>query len=446
MIYPKSTGTFIVTALAVLYPNISPSHAFQVTSVRQTNRDKHVIFSSTIQSKDRIAKAGGGIPIVPNGDCRLFNPEEEGKLQGTGALFDRIEKGYEYSIDNTLEALQKQQQQDNMNEVTNIDPSTVITSAPPMDAELKSAQHWLEDLDANGVPQNFAKASSPVEATLLHRERIIGADAPGDIQHLLIRLPEGMNYVEGQSLSVIPPGVNEKTGKKHSPRLYSIASTRYGDVLDGRTVSLCVRRALYYDPVTGVEDVSKKGVCSNFLCDAKPFSTLKVAGPVGKTMLMPKDLEKDVIMVATGTGIAPFRSFLRRLFVEDTVSRHMFGGMAWLVLGVPTTSGILYKNELDEMMKNARPSQLKIDYAISREMRNSIDGGKLYVQHVIAQKAAEFFSRLDNGAVVYFCGLKGMMPPILETLKKVAEEEHGLNWDEKLSVWKKNGQWHVEVY
>ena len=79
-------------------------------------------------------------------------------------------------------------------------------------------------------------------------------------------------------------------------------------------------------------------------------------------------------------------------------------------------------------------------------MRNSIDGGKLYVQHVIAQKAAEFFSRLDNGAVVYFCGLKGMMPPILETLKKVAEEEHGLNWDEKLSVWKKNGQWHVEVY
>ena len=79
-------------------------------------------------------------------------------------------------------------------------------------------------------------------------------------------------------------------------------------------------------------------------------------------------------------------------------------------------------------------------------MTNSIDGGKLYVQHVIAQNAGEFFNRLDNGAQVYFCGLKGMMPPILDALKKVAEEEHGLDWSEKLKAWKANHQWHVEVY
>lgn len=89
--------------------------------------------------------------------------------------------------------------------------------------------------------------------------------------------------------------------------------------------------------------------------------------------------------------------------------------------------------------------QLKVDYAISREMTNTIDGGKLYVQHVIAQNADEFFSRVDNGASVYFCGLKGMMPPILETLEKVAEAK-GLNWNEKMKSWKDNHQWHVEVY
>jgi len=48
-------------------------------------------------------------------------------------------------------------------------------------------------------------------------------------------------------------------------RLYSIASTRYGDDAKGSSVSLCVRRALYWDADTGAHDPAKKGVCSNFL-------------------------------------------------------------------------------------------------------------------------------------------------------------------------------------
>lgn len=86
-----------------------------------------------------------------------------------------------------------------------------------------------------------------------------------------------------------------------------------------------------------------------------------------------------------------------------------------------------------------------MDYAISREMTNTIDGGKLYVQNVIAQNADEFFNRLDNGASAYFCGLKGMMPPILETLEQVATDK-GLVWSDKMKEWKANHQWHVEVY
>lgn len=60
--------------------------------------------------------------------------------------------------------------------------------------------------------------------------------------------------------------VNSK-GKEvaHGARLYSIASTRYGDEFDGQTASLCVRRATYWDPDQGKEDDSKKGLCSNFL-------------------------------------------------------------------------------------------------------------------------------------------------------------------------------------
>lgn len=393
---------------------------------------------SPVQSfSPTLKNVGCGLPNVPAGDKSLFDPDEEGKLQGTGVINERIAKGssFEYVDSNAVMAR------------SNLNAAGQDLGKVSPKVELVDAQHWLEHLDEDGnLPLNFAKPNNPVIATVLGRARIISEDAPGDIQHIVLKLPDGMHYVEGQSLSVIPPGIDPKTGRSHKPRLYSIASTRYGDLLDGNTVSLCVRRAEYWDPVTGQVDPAKKGVCSNFLCDALPNSQVNVAGPVGKTMLLPDDPNTDVIMIATGTGIAPFRGFLHRLFMENTVTRHMFGGTAWLVLGVPTTGGLLYKDEFDCMQQNVNiPGQLKIDYAISREMTNSIDGGKLYVQHVIAQNADELFQRLDQGANVYFCGLKGMMPPILDTLEKVASER-GVDWSQKLSELKKNHQWHVEVY
>lgn len=70
-------------------------------------------------------------------------------------------------------------------------------------------------------------------------------------------------------------------------RLYSIASTRYGDDFDGKTASLCVRRAVYVDPETGKEDPTKKGVCSNFLCDCKPGDEVQISGAFQITYQVP---------------------------------------------------------------------------------------------------------------------------------------------------------------
>ena len=64
----------------------------------------------------------------------------------------------------------------------------------------------------------------------------------------------------------------------HGTRLYSIASTRYGDYFDAQTASLCVRRATFWDPEKNAEDPAKKGICSNFLCDAKPGDEITMTG------------------------------------------------------------------------------------------------------------------------------------------------------------------------
>ena len=91
------------------------------------------------------------------------------------------------------------------------------------------------------------------------------------------------------------------------------------------------------------------------------------------------------------------------------------------------------------MQRNTNPSQLRINYAVSRKMTNPVDDGK------IAQHNRDLFDQLDAGAHVYFCGLKEMMPPVLDAMEAVVEDR-GVVWSEKLKVLKTKGQWHVEVY
>ena len=90
------------------------------------------------------------------------------------------------------------------------------------------------------------------------------------------------------------------------------------------------------------------------------------------------------------------------------------------------------------------PDKMRMDYALSREQSNA-RGGKMYIQDKVEEYADEVFDLLDNGAHIFFCGLKGMMPGIQDMLKDVCGKK-GLNFEEYLEGLKKKGQWHVEVY
>ena len=96
----------------------------------------------------------------------------------------------------------------------------------------------------------------------------------------------------------------------------------------------------------------EKGIASNFLCDALPGDEVKLTGPMGKVMMLPEATPaSDLIMVATGTGIAPYRGFLRRLFVEETPYGAVYKGLAWLFLGVANTDSLLYDDEWQTVLK-----------------------------------------------------------------------------------------------
>ena len=167
-------------------------------------------------------------------------------------------------------------------------------------------------------------------------------------------------------------------------RLYSIASSRYGDDMLGKRLTLTVRRATYWDTELGADEPAKKGVCSNYLCDAKPGTELKLTGPTGKVMLLPEEKpDADIIMVGTGTGIAPYRAFWKRLLVEDTQAREAFKGLAWLIFGVANSDSLLYDDELQDVLKKYNDT-FRLDYALSREQTNK-KGGKMYVQDKVEE-------------------------------------------------------------
>jgi len=288
------------------------------------------------------------------------------------------------------------------------------------------------------VPNNTYKPKEPLVGKVVFNTTLTGPDA-GEVCHIVFDHEGKLPYAEGQSIGIVANGT-DKNGKLHKIRLYSIASSAPGDYGDGKTVSLCVKRLIYEDPETGEE---VKGVCSNFICDLKAGDEVQITGPVGKALLLPKDQKANVIMLATGTGIAPFRSFLWRFFMEQHPD-YKYDGNAWLFLGVPTTSALLYDAEFKKM-KEIGGDRFKYDYAISREQTNEA-GDKMYIQTRMAEYGEELWNKMQEpDTYVYMCGLKGMEKGIQEALGGFAEK-NGVEWGDFVKKMKKEGRYHVEVY
>ncbi|WP_186537998.1 FAD-binding oxidoreductase [Synechococcus sp. BIOS-E4-1] len=315
-------------------------------------------------------------------------------------------------------------------------PTKHVTKVDASKAPAKSAHQ--------SVPVNLYKPKTPFVGTVLGNYSLLQEGAIGRVQHITFDLSGGdphLEYVEGQSIGIIPEGTDAK-GKPHKLRLYSIASTRHGDDMAGKTVSLCVRQ-LEYQNEAGEEI---KGVCSTYLCDINPGDKVKITGPVGKEMLLPEDEDANVIMFATGTGIAPMRTYLRRMFESGERDKNgwKFRGKAWLFMGAPKTPNLLYDDDFEKYQEEF-PDNFRYTKAISREQKNT-KGGRMYIQDRVLEHSDEIFSMIEDPKThVYMCGLRGMEPGIDEAMTAAASSK-GLDWAELRPQLKKADRWHVETY
>ncbi len=283
------------------------------------------------------------------------------------------------------------------------------------------------------TPGKIYKPSDPYPGIILENKRITEKDSVDDIRHIVIDISgSGMNYLEGQSVGVIPPGTQEN-GKSHRPRLYSIASSRNGDDGSSQTVSLTVKRVVVNDPETGK---TIYGLASNYVCDLAPGSKVNLTGPIGRTFFLPKDDNVNLIMVAVGTGIAPFRAFLHNIYKE----RESWKGHVRLFYGSRTGMESLYMNQESNDIGQYMEERTFRAYRALSDIENVL------VQNRIEENVNEVWEMLKEGNfALYVCGIKGMEEGIYDIFRKKATEDD-IDWEDMMQRFKEEGRWNIEVY
>jgi ferredoxin--NADP+ reductase len=143
--------------------------------------------------------------------------------------------------------------------------------------------------------------------------------------------------IAGQCVGLLAPGA-EGFGQKHHFRLYTVADLPEPVRGGGRRITLCVRRCAYIDEYSGER---YDGIASNYLCDLRVGDTVTFTGPYGLAFEVPPEKDANLILIGMGTGIAPFRAFVRHL--HENVAD--FGGRIVLFHGAHTGLDLLYRND-----------------------------------------------------------------------------------------------------
>jgi ferredoxin-NADP reductase len=221
-------------------------------------------------------------------------------------------------------------------------------------------------------------------------------------KHLEFEVEEvsSFDFLPGQFISV-----REPRGDKFVTRAYSIASPPRGN----NTLDLCLNRV-------------DEGFMSNFLCDREVGEVARFHGPHGLFVIKPE--VQDMIFIATGTGVAPFRSMAQYLFGKDGsgVQRHN-GRQVWLIYGTRYPEDVYYQQEFEQLA--AEQSNFHYIATLSRAGEDWT-GVRGYVQDHLRQIVGQ---RTDMHA--YICGLNEMVSAV----RSLLIEECG--WEKKRVIYER---------
>ena len=175
-------------------------------------------------------------------------------------------------------------------------------------------------------------------ATVLKTEPITEEGAEVEVRELVMEVDKpGFDFEVGQSIGVLVEG-DPAFGSPLHQRLYTVADTPELSADGKPEITIVVRRCSYIDEYSGEEYV---GVNSNFLCDRRPGDKVTITGPFGIPWDVPEQKNGNLILISMGTGIAPFRAFVKHLYKNVPEWK----GKIWLLMGAQSGLELLYMNK-----------------------------------------------------------------------------------------------------
>ncbi|MCW9699572.1 assimilatory sulfite reductase (NADPH) flavoprotein subunit [Avibacterium sp. 20-129] len=197
-----------------------------------------------------------------------------------------------------------------------------------------------------------------------------------------------------------------------TPRLYSISSSA-AEV--GEEVHLTVG-VVRYD----YQGKARAGGASSYLADrVEEDGRVRVFIEKNDHFRLPQDPKSPIIMIGSGTGIAPFRAFVQQRAAENAEGRN------WLIFGNPHFAlDFLYQTEWQQFAKEGFLH--KYSFAWSRDQAQ-----KIYVQDKIQENGEEIWRWLQEGAYIYVCGdATKMAKDVNQALLEVIATQGKLTADE----------------
>jgi len=176
------------------------------------------------------------------------------------------------------------------------------------------------------------------QATVLSSERITPSESDEEVRELVLEVDRpDFPYEAVQNVGVLAPG-DPAFGQEHHFRLYSIADLPERSPAGKPQIKICVKRVDYIDRYSGER---YSGRASNYICDLGAGDKLWMTGPYGQVFEIPKQMDANLILIGSGTGIAPFRAFIKYLYADATE----WNGHVWLFYGAKSGLEMLYQNK-----------------------------------------------------------------------------------------------------
>lgn len=257
-----------------------------------------------------------------------------------------------------------------------ITPATEVDKLDP-----HAIRTWWQTI-ATHCGWHAAPAQDPYIATQVLGNRCLNPGKPDRPAHGVTLDATGHRFQPGDVLRILPrlsetASIDDDTTALH-PRLYSIASAPHEHCL-----RLLVRQRY--------RDDGSPGRVSQLLCQSSEDTCFRTAVQSNPDFHLP-ERDLPLIMIAAGTGLAPFIGFLAALAQRDSQAQH------WLFFGEQDSAHDFYFQGDIEAYQS---TQLlgRVETAWSQHAQGS------YIPDILIQHREAIVKRVTtDGAYLYICG------------------------------------------